>query len=166
MCFCPCFKRVGKRHLICTLQQPMQDAKEPLFNAADEEKTTQDATGQVIPVVEERVVITKEVVETGKVHIRKRVSEEEAVVNLPLIQEGYLVERRPGSKDLLTTYPAVRHEGENTIIPVVREVLVVEKRYEVLEEIHIIKSITEVPHLQQITLLKESVDIRRTSGND
>ena len=111
------------------------------------------------------MVVTKEIVETGKVHIRKRVTEEEATINLPLIQEGYHIERVPGKKDLLTQYPAIRYEGDNMIVPVVREVLVVEKRYEVLEEVHVIKTKTEVPHLQQITLLKETVEVKRTPSN-
>jgi len=115
----------------------------------------------VLPVMEERLVITKEVIETGKVRIRKRVKEEEASINIPLIQEGYQIERMPGKKELLTHHPTLRYEGDNMIIPVVREVLVVEKRYEVLEEIHMIKTKTEIPHLQQITLLKETVEIER-----
>jgi len=117
----------------------------------------------ILPVIEEFMVVSKEIVETGKVHISKRVSEEEASINIPLVQEGYRVERVPGKKELLEHYPATRHEGENMIIPVVREVLVVEKRYEVLEEVHIIKTKTEIPHLQQITLLKETVEVKRTN---
>ncbi|MDB5204942.1 MAG: hypothetical protein JWR72_17 [Flavisolibacter sp.] len=115
----------------------------------------------VLPVIEEHVVITKEVVETGKVFIRKRVTEEETSINIPLIQEGYQVERLPGKKELFKEHPPIRHEGDNMIIPVVREVLVVEKRYEVLEEVHVIKTKTEIPHLQQITLLKEEVQVER-----
>lgn len=128
------------------------------------EITTTDGE-TVLPVIEEHLVITKEVVETGKVFIRKRVTEEEASINIPLIQEGYQVERLPGKKDLLTQHPPIRYEGDNMIIPVVREVLVVEKRYEVIEEVHVIKTKTEVPHLQQITLLKEEVHIERKSSN-
>ena len=121
-----------------------------------------DAT--VLPVIEEHVVITKEVIETGKVFIRKRVKEEDALINIPLIQEGYQVERKPGKKDLLMEHPSVRHEDDRMIIPVVREVLVVEKRYEVLEEVHVIKTKTEIPHLQEITLLKEEIQIERKSN--
>lgn len=132
---------------------------------ADQRNASQTENITVIPVTQEFITVSKEVVETGKVHIRKTVTEEEATVNLPLIQEGYQIERRPGSKELLTKYPPIRHEGENMIIPVVREVLIVEKRYEVLEEVHVIKTKTEVPHLQQVTLLKESVDIKRTTDN-
>ena len=144
----------------------MQEKREGLPGAASEEKNTHTTTDEVIPVVEEHLVVDKEVVETGKVHIRKRVTEEEATINLPLVQEGYQVERRPGSKNLSTTYPAIRHEGENMIIPVVREVLVVEKRYEVVEEIHVIKTKTEISHQQQLTLLKENVDITRTNSEN
>lgn len=141
----------------------MQDQKNANHSLTGHNITATAAT--VIPVTEEFITVTKEVVETGKVHIRKTVTEENVTVNLPLIQEGYQVERRPGSKELLTQYPSIRHEGENMIIPVVREVLIVEKRYEVLEELHVIKTKTEVPHLQQVTLLKESVDVKRTSDN-
>lgn len=119
----------------------------------------------ILPVIEEHVVITKEIIETGKVFIRKRVTEEEASINIPLIQEGYEVERLPGKKDLLKEHPSIRYEGDNMIIPVVREVLVVEKRYEVMEEVHVIKTKTEVPHLQQITLLKEEIQVERKSSS-
>jgi uncharacterized protein (TIGR02271 family) len=130
----------------------------------NEQGSAQSPDITVIPVIEEQLTIEKVVVETGKVHIRKTVTEEQATVNLPLIHENYQVERRPGSKKLLTNHPGIRYEGENMIIPVVREVLVVEKRYEVLEELHVIKTRTEVPHLQQITLLKESAEVRRTES--
>lgn len=126
-------------------------------------RSTEDKT--VLPVIEEHVVITKEVIETGKVIIRKRVTEEEASINIPLIQEGYQVERLPGKKELLKEHPPVRYEGDNMVIPVVREVLVIEKRYEVMEEVHVIKTKTEVPHLQQITLLKEEVHVERKSSS-
>ena len=119
----------------------------------------------VLPVIQEHLEINKEVVETGKVHIRKRVTEEETTINMPTIQEGYHIERVPGNKELLTQRPVMRHEGDNMIIPVVQEVLIVEKRYEVLEEVHVIKTKTEIPQTQQVTLLKETVDIERKSNS-
>lgn len=144
----------------------MQERENDQPPKPDQRRVTEmQNSNTIIPVIEEFITVSKEVVETGKVHIRKQVTEEEATINLPLVQEGYHVERRPGSKELLLQHPSIRHEGENMIIPVVREVLIVEKRYEVLEEVHVIKTKTEVPHLQQIILLKESVDIQRTSDN-
>jgi stress response protein YsnF len=62
--------------------------------------------------------------------------------------------------------PAVRQEGDTTIIPVLREVLVVEKRYELVEEVHVTKKKTVVPHVQEITLRKEVVEVERKPLQD
>jgi stress response protein YsnF len=51
------------------------------------------------------------------------------------------------------------------IIPVVKEVTVMVKRYEVVEEVRITKKLTETPMMQEITLRREHVDIERSNGN-
>lgn len=118
---------------------------------------------QIISVVHEQAIVHKEVVETGKVHIRKRVTEEVISVNLPIINETYRVEHVPVEKKILDTPPpAVRYEGDTMIIPVLREITVVQKKYEVIEELHIIKQSVETPLVQEITLLKEHVHVERS----
>ncbi len=125
------------------------------------QQDTQSTDQNVISVIEEFVTVDKEVVETGKVHIKKRVVEEEATINLPLIHEGYKVERVPVKNRIYDEPPTIRHEDGNMYIPIVREVVKIVKRYEVVEELHVIKTKTEVPHIQQITLLKENVQVER-----
>lgn len=120
---------------------------------------------RVIPVVEERVNVSKRIVETGKVHISKKVSEQETSVSIPLISEQYDVERVAVNEVVDTPPPAMRYEGDTTIIPVLREVMVVQKRYEIIEEIRITKRKTESTDTQQVRLRKEEVNIER-SGND
>jgi uncharacterized protein (TIGR02271 family) len=115
---------------------------------------------QVIEVMQEHVVVSTETVDTARVIIHKRVEEEERTLNIPLIQEGYEVEHHPVKK-IVDTMPSVRQEEDRVVIPVVREVLVVEKRYEIVEEVHVVKRRTEVPHMQDITLLKEVVEVER-----
>lgn len=137
----------------------------------DQEKNNPEEVGSakegstVIPVIEEQIVVDKEIVETGKVIIRKTVIQEQANIDIPIFQEGYHVERRPGYPELLQEPPPIRHEGEHMIIPVVREVLVIEKRYEVIEEVHLVKTTTEVPYPQQVTLLREEVSVERKENN-
>lgn len=114
----------------------------------------------VIPVVQEHMIVDKEVVETAKVMIRKRVREHEETVNVPLLQEGYDVEHVPVNR-IVDKIPPAREEGNVVIIPIVREVLVMEKKYEVVEEVRIVKKTTEVPHIQQITLRREEVTVER-----
>ena len=125
----------------------------------EERRTVEDGT-IVIPVIAEQVIINKDVVDTAKVHIRKRVIEEQASLNIPLIQEAYQVEYIAVNK-LVNEVPPVRQEGDVTIIPVVREVLVIEKHYELVEEIHVIRQRQEVAHVQEIMLKREQVDIER-----
>lgn len=121
---------------------------------------------EIIPVIEEHAVIRKEIVETGKVRIKKRVTEETAVVPLPIVNESYHIEHVPmASKIFDTPPPALRYEGDKMIVTVLREITVVQKKYEVIEEIHLTRRLTETPLVQEITLLKEHVDIVRSSNN-
>lgn len=121
---------------------------------------------QVIPVMEEFAVISREVVETGKVRIHKTVSEESTVVNLPVVNESYHIERVPVNQVQDTPPPSVRYEGDVMIIPVTREFTVVQKKYEVVEELRITRQVTETPLMQEISLLKESVQVERTRNGE
>ena len=131
-------------------------------NEFDEKKNTETT---VIPVVQEKAIISKEIVDTSKVIVRKRVTEEETTLNIPLIHERFTIEHVPVNQ-IVASPPAVRQEGDTTIIPVLREVLVVEKRYELVEEVHVTKKKTVVPHVQEITLRKEVVEVERKPLQD
>ena len=121
---------------------------------------------QTIPVVEEQLRVDKKVVESGKVHLSKKVVENETSVTLPLTEETYDIERVPVNKVVDEPPQAMRYEGNTTIIPVVREVLVVQKRYEIVEEIRLTKNVTQEQHTEQVTLRKEQVDIDRQGSDD
>ena len=120
---------------------------------------------RIIPVVEEKVSVSKRLVETGKVRISKKVTEQQTPVSIPLLREQYDIERVPVNQVVDTPPPAMRYEGETTIIPVLREVMVVQKRFEIMEEIRITKRKTESTDTQQVVLRKEEVHIER-SGQD
>lgn len=121
-------------------------------------------TQMVIPVIREQVTVDKQTVETGKVQIRKTVHEELAEVNIPMTEESYKIERIPINKIVETPPEAIRYEGDTMIIPVLREVVVVQKRYEIIEEVRLTKTKTETQVNQQVTLKKENLSIERT-GN-
>lgn len=113
-----------------------------------------------IPVVEEKFQVGKETMETGKVKIHKRVTEEEVSVPGSLIQERIYVDHVPVNKYVETAPPAIRYEGDTMIIPVMQEVI--EKRLILVEEIHIIKNKTtrDIPD-KKVILRKEEVSIER-----
>ena len=91
---------------------------------------------RVIPVLEETLDIQKRRVETGVVRITKLVHEREEVVNVPRMHEDVTVERVTLNR-LVDAPVAVRQEGDTLIIPVLEEVVVMEKRLRVKEEIRI-----------------------------
>src|SRR5215207_9091270 len=87
----------------------------------------------VIPVIQEQATVKKRVIETGKVHVRKQVREYEELVDIPHMQEEIRVQRVPVNR-FVDEPPKVRTEGETTIIPVLEERYVVEKRLFLTEE--------------------------------
>ncbi len=115
-----------------------------------------------IPIIEERVVVDKRIVETGKVLISKRVSEHEEIVDEPLLHEQVSVER-VAVNQFVEEHPEIRHHGETMIIPVVEERLVVSKRLFLVEELHVKKQVIETHQPQQIILLKTEVDVKRST---
>lgn len=147
----------------------MEQRKDPLQGSnslPDNNNGSSNSNEVVIPVIEEYAVVQKEIIETGKVHLRKTVTEDKAIVNLPIINESYDITRVPISNEVHENPPpAVRYEGDTMIIPVVKEVTVMVKRYEVIEEVRITKKTTEIPLMQEITLRRESVHIERPANS-
>ena len=119
----------------------------------------------VIPVIQEQTTVRKRVVETGKVHIAKRLREYEELVDIPHFQEEVRVERVPVN-EFVDDAPKVRTEGDVTIIPVLEERYVVEKRLFVTEELHIRKERKESHYPQKVKVLKEEVEIKRTTPGE
>ena len=112
----------------------------------------------LIPVIEEQIIIEKEVKETGRIRIGKTVSEREETVDVSLFHEEHIIEHLPRNI-YVDTVPVVRHEGNIMIIPVLEEVLV--KRILLVEEIRITKHTVQTNEQQDITLRKEQVTVER-----
>ena len=89
-----------------------------------------------IPLVEERFSVGKREVETGRFRVRVAIDQREERVTEELSRDEIDVEHVPMNVPL-TEVPTVRLEGNTTIIPVVEEQLVVEKRLVLVEEIHL-----------------------------
>ena len=119
----------------------------------------------VVPVLVEELEVQKRPVETGKVRITKVVHERETIVDEPLWHDNVAVTRVPMQRVVDGPVP-VREEHGTTIISVVEEVLVVEKRWMLREEIHIRKQRIETHQPQRITLRSEEVQVERVPHAD
>jgi uncharacterized protein (TIGR02271 family) len=116
-----------------------------------------------IPLVEERLAVAKRQVEAGRLRVRVSVEEREERVPVTLAHDEVEVERVP--KNLaVSELPSVRLEGNTTIIPVVEEVVVVEKRLMLVEEIHVRRKSSTTTEEIPVTLRSEQVSIER--GDD
>jgi uncharacterized protein (TIGR02271 family) len=113
-----------------------------------------------IPLVEERLSIEKRQVETGRLRVRISVEEREERVPVSLAHDEVEIERIPKNV-AVSELPGVRLEGNTTVIPVVEEVVVVEKRLVLVEEIHVRRktgsSTQEIP----VTVRSEQAAIER-----
>src|SRR5690606_17543666 len=112
----------------------------------------------VIPVMEEHLIVDKKMIETGKLQIQKTIIEEDIEIDIPLLKETNEIKKIP-KNIYVDSIPVVRQEGEVTIIPVVHEVLVVEKKLLLVEEIHVVKTVIETVEKNTVTIKKEHVVI-------
>jgi uncharacterized protein (TIGR02271 family) len=114
----------------------------------------------VVPVIAEQLEVQKRMVEAGGVRIRKTVTEREEVVDEPLMREEVQVKRVPVNKVVDGPVP-VRHVGDTMIVSLLEEVLVVEKRLMVKEELHITKEQVESYRPQRVLLRTEEATVER-----
>ena len=114
----------------------------------------------VVPVIEEALQVGRESVETARVRVSKVVREREEVVDQPTKTEQVTVERVPVNR-FVEQAPAPRQEGDTLVLPVMEEVLVVERRLMLKEEVRITRRSTETRNPQAVTLRSEDVRIER-----
>jgi uncharacterized protein (TIGR02271 family) len=113
-----------------------------------------------IPLVEERLEVAKRQVESGRVKVRVAVDTREEIVPAELARDEVEIRRVPLNV-AVTELPGVRLEGDTTIIPVVEEQLVVEKKLVLVEEIHVLRrtrtAVEEIP----VELRSERAEVER-----
>lgn len=119
-----------------------------------------------IPIVQEELQAGTRKVETGRVRISKRIHEHQEVLDQPLLEEHVDVKRVIVNQPVAEA-PAVRYSGDTMIVPVIKEILKVEKQLIVAEELHITRRRTMERYSQNVTLRDEEPIVERldASGN-
>lgn len=116
-----------------------------------------------IPVIEEQITTRKEVVEKEKVRITKIVHEEQVPVSTPYLSEEVEVQHIPIDQYVdSSSLPQVRYEGNKIIIPVLKEVVVVEKKTVLVEELHITKHQVQKESNEDVSIRKEEILVERS----
>ena len=120
----------------------------------------EESQAAAIPVMEETLRVDKTVSETDRVFIRTSVLERTEYAELDLRSGEAIIERLPVNR--VVESAAIRQEeGDTIIVPVVEEIMVVEKRLLLKEEIHIRRQ-NVVQHIRQpVRLRSEEVSLER-----
>ncbi|HEV2558062.1 MAG TPA: YsnF/AvaK domain-containing protein [Microvirga sp.] len=122
-------------------------------------------TEERIPLVEEEVRIDKRTVERGRVRVRTVTDEVEEMARATLDGETVEVDRVPVDR-MVEVAPEIRTEGDVTIIPVVEEVLVVEKRLVLKEELHVRRRRTTEEVEVPVTVRRQRAVVEREGEQD
>src|SRR5262249_29866428 len=100
------------------------------------QETGSAAAQETLRLLAEELAIERRQVETGRVRVDVVTREHEEPVDVPLAREEVVVERVPIDRRV-DAIPAIREDGDTIIVPVVEEVLVVERRLMLKEELHV-----------------------------
>lgn len=114
----------------------------------------------VVPVLGEELHVEPEKREIGGVRVNKTVQEHQELVDQPVLRERVDV-KRVAINQVVNSMMPVRQMGDTMIIPLVEEVLKIEKQLVLKEEIHITKIRTEDRVQQPVTLRREEAQIER-----
>ena len=117
----------------------------------DENPRPSQPVETIFPLLAEEVAVAKQVVETGRVQVTRVTHEREQLIDELLARVTAEVTRvRVGQH--VDMMPAVREEGDTIVIPIVEEVLVVERRLFLKEEVHVRRVTSTERHQESVTL--------------
>jgi uncharacterized protein (TIGR02271 family) len=126
----------------------------------DEDAPTEKTRETVIPLLAEEVAVAKRVIETGRVQVARVTHEREQLIDELLAHQTAEIDRvRIGQQ--VDTMPAVREEGDTIVIPIVEEVLVVERRLFLKEEVRVRRVRSTERHQESVTLRHHEAVVTR-----
>jgi uncharacterized protein (TIGR02271 family) len=110
----------------------------------------------VLPLLAERVSVSRRRIETSELRATVTTHVNEQVIEEDLVHERVEVERIPIDR-VVETVPPIRQEGNTTIIPVVEEMLVIERRLVLKEEVHVRRVTVRETHVEAVAIRAQEV---------
>lgn len=115
---------------------------------------------QVLPLLEETLDISRREVTTGRVRVSTETHERTESIDEMLSQARVEV-NHVEINEYVDAMPETRQEGDTTIIPVVEEVLVVERRLRLKEEVHVRRVHDQQSWHEEVTLREQRAVVTR-----
>jgi uncharacterized protein (TIGR02271 family) len=117
----------------------------------EDDRTHEQAGEAVIPLLAEEITVSKQTVETGRVQVSRITHEREQLIDELLEQDLVEIDRIPINRKI-DTMPSVREEGDTVVIPIVEEMLVIERRLLLKEEVRVRRVRSTERHRESVTL--------------
>ena len=114
----------------------------------------------VLPLHVEEIAVSRRKIETGVVRVVTVTRTREQQVDEALTHERVEITRVPVGR-IVDSVPDIREDGDLTIMPVIEEVVVVERRLMLKEEVHIRRVRTSEHHIETVTLREQDAVITR-----
>lgn len=134
----------------------------PPDNAQRPGRDPATSSTEVLRLHEETAQISKESRVSGEVSVSTRTLTRDELVSQDLAHTHVEITTVPIGR-AVDAIPAVREEGDVTIFPVMEEVLVIERRLMLKEEIHIRKVRTVERHQETVTLRYQEALVSRNA---
>ena len=115
---------------------------------------------QIVPLHAEQIEAVKARRETGRIRVSTETHLREQLVDEILAEDHAHVKRIVIGR-IVDDMPSIRQEGDTTIIPVVEEVLVTEKRLFLKQEIHVTRVRTTSRHQETVLLRHQDASVVR-----
>lgn len=137
----------------------VQGAIEGIDASTGNPRIEEPGDAETLRLVGEEAVAHVREVDRGRVVISKHVETFPHEAEVEIGTDRVEVERVPVNEEVETA-PEVQREGDTLIVPVIEEVLVVTKRYRVVEEVRVRKIRDVETRTLQEDLRREVVDVR------
>jgi stress response protein YsnF len=113
-----------------------------------------------VPVIEEEAHVQKRTVTTGRVRVETVTEIHDEVATAELETSDVEITRVPVGREVENP-PAMRTMGDTIVVPVLEEVLVVERRLMLKEELHITRRVTSETVDVPVRLRKQRAVVTR-----
>jgi stress response protein YsnF len=124
-------------------------------------KTREDISDG-IPIAHEELHVDKKIVEQGRVRVATHVHERTARIQEELAREDVDVEWVDIDREV-DSIPEIRTEGDTLIVPLFEEVLVVEKRLVLRQELRLTRRMRSRPYEAEIPLRRMEAEVERAT---
>jgi stress response protein YsnF len=139
--------------------RPPAPADSPMQGSTGAARSVGEESG-VLRLLAEDATVSRQVIETGRVRVAKVTRTRDHLIDESLASTRFEVSRIPVGR-LVDAMPSIKEDGDLTIVPIVEETVVVERRLMLKEELHIRRVQTSERYQQTVKLRYQTAEVTR-----